>query len=147
MKDLLKGAIKSSSPHMQELGLEFLQLEQGLAVVEIPYSEELVGDPVSGGLHGGVVTTLLDSAGGAAVVSALREPGPIATLDLRIDYLRGSTPGAALRARVECYKVTRQVAFVRGVAYNDDADDPVASMAGTFMLHTAMVRPPEGGGS
>ena len=47
----------------------------------------------------------------------------------RIDYLRGSTPQQPLQARVECYKLTRQVAFVRGVAYNLDIEDPVASMA------------------
>jgi acyl-coenzyme A thioesterase PaaI-like protein len=83
-----------------------------------------------------VVTTLLDSAGGAAVFSMLALPSSIATLDLRIDYLRPSTPAAPLYARVECYKLTRSVAFTRGTAYNHDPSDPVASMAATFMLNT-----------
>jgi uncharacterized protein (TIGR00369 family) len=100
----------------------------------------LVGDPQSGVLHGGVVTTLLDSTAGAAVMTRLLMPSPIATLDLRIDYLRPSTPRAPLHARVECYKVTRHVAFTRGIAYNTDERDPVASMAATFMLQTQSVR-------
>jgi uncharacterized protein (TIGR00369 family) len=106
----------------------------------LPYRDDLVGDPQSGVLHGGVVTTLLDSTAGAAVMTRLLMPSPIATLDLRIDYLRPSTPRAPLHARVECYKVTRHVAFTRGIAYNTDERDPVASMAATFMLQTQSVR-------
>ncbi|MGD8860134.1 MAG: PaaI family thioesterase [Myxococcales bacterium] len=129
-----------ASPHMRELGMEFLDLKDGVAVARIPYKHELVGDPVTGVLHGGVVTTLLDSTGGAAVFSRLKAPAPIATLDLRIDYLRGSTPNEPLYSRVECYKITRQVGFTRGIAHNGDESDPVASMSGTFMLNTTAVR-------
>ena len=137
-----------ASPHMRELGIRFVSVEHGVVVAMVPYRRELVGDPLTGILHGGVVTSLLDSAGGAAVFSMIGAPTPIATLDLRIDYLRPSTPEAPLYARVECYKLTRNVAFARGTAYNDDADDPVASMAATFMLHTQAMphaKPAEGG--
>jgi acyl-coenzyme A thioesterase PaaI-like protein len=61
---------------------------------------------------------------------------PIATLDLRIDYMKPATPGRDLLARAECYKVTRNVAFVRGVAYHDDPSDPIATTVATFMLST-----------
>ena len=128
------------SPHMRELGLRFTDVSEGTVVGELPYRLDLVGDPVSGVLHGGVVTTLLDSTAGAAVLSRLNSPMPIATLDLRIDYLRPSTPRATLRARVECFKLTHHVAFTRGIAYNDDDNDPVASVTGTFMLRTQAVR-------
>jgi acyl-coenzyme A thioesterase PaaI-like protein len=70
------------------------------------------------------------------VFSMFSGTSPIATLDLRIDYLRPSTPQAPLYARVECYKLTRNVAFTRGAAYNHEQGDPVASMAATFMLNT-----------
>ena len=128
------------SPHMRELGLRFTDVSNGTVVGELPYRLDLVGAPISGVLHGGVVTTLLDSTAGAAVLSRLNAPMPIATLDLRIDYLRPSTPRATLRARVECFKLTHHVAFTRGIAYNDDENDPVASVTGTFMLRTQAVR-------
>jgi len=132
---------------MRELGIKFLRAGDRVAVSMLPYREELIGDPRSGVLHGGVVTTLLDSTAGAAVIASLSLPMPIATLDLRIDYLRPSTPGQPLYARAECYKLTRHVAFVRGTAYNDDAADPVASVSATFMLRTqALPHPPQGGG-
>jgi uncharacterized protein (TIGR00369 family) len=133
---MMASTMALASPHMRELGIKFLSVDRGEVVAMVPYRKELVGDPLTGILHGGVVTTLLDSAGGAAVFSMLSGTSPIATLDLRIDYLRPSTPDVPLYARVECYKLTRNVAFTRGTAYNHDPDDPVASMAATFMLNT-----------
>lgn len=121
-------------PHVKELGMEVVEVAGGVAIMELPYQERLVGNPETGVLHGGAVTTLIDTVCGIAVVSALDEPCPIATLDLRIDYLRPAEPGAALISRAECYKVTKQMAFVRATAYQGDPDDPVATSAGTFIL-------------
>ncbi|HEX2678341.1 MAG TPA: PaaI family thioesterase [Polyangiales bacterium] len=132
------------SPHTRTLGFEVVAMKDGVATAKVPYGAHLVGDPLSGVLHGGVVTSLLDTTGGVAVVSALGFPTTIATLDLRIDYLRPSTPGEILFARVECYKKTRNVAFTRGTAYNADPNDPVAAMAATYMLRTQAFR--KGGG-
>lgn len=140
LKRMIASTLGLTSPHMRELGIRFVKVEKGLAIAVVEHKPELVGDPTTGVLHGGVVTTLLDSTGGAAVFSALTLPQPIATLDLRIDYLRPSTPRAALYARVECYKLTRNVAFTRGTAYNSDPNDPVASMSATFMLQTQAAR-------
>jgi uncharacterized protein (TIGR00369 family) len=145
-KRIMSSLMASASPHMRELGIKFLSADAGVVVAMLPYRDELVGDPMTGVLHGGVVTTLLDSTGGAAVFSKIGVPTPIATLDLRIDYLRPSTPQAPLYARVECYKLTRSIAFCRGTAYNDDEDDPVASMSATFMLRTQALPHAAGGG-
>lgn len=127
------------SPHMRQLGFQIISIEGGVCVARLPYSEDLIGDPVTGVLHGGVVTSLLDTTGGAAVLSAIGKPLPLATLDLRIDYLRPSA-GRAIAARVECYKTTYNIAFTRGIAYDADERDPVASMAATYMLRTQAVR-------
>jgi acyl-coenzyme A thioesterase PaaI-like protein len=62
-----------------------------------------------------------------------------ATLDLRIDYLR---PAAALKdllAEAECYRVTRHVAFVRGVCHQGDAERPVANLTATFIVADRVV--------
>lgn len=91
-------------------------------------------------MHGGIVTTLLDTVGGMAVLVRRGEFLMMATLDLRIDYLRPSTPHEDLVARVECYKLTRNVAFTRGFACNDDPNHPLASMSATYMLNTPAVR-------
>jgi uncharacterized protein (TIGR00369 family) len=130
-------------PHNHALGLEVVELEKATALFKLPYSLQLVGNPDTGTLHGGAITALLDSCSGAAVFAALPAWVPIATLDLRIDYLRAAEPGLAVLGRAYCYKVTRNVAFTRAVAYHDREDDPIASAAGTFMLHTKAAGAPK----
>ena len=125
---------------MRALGFELISVEAGVAMGRIANRPEFVGDPRTGVMPGGGVTSLLDAVGGAAGLGKLRRPMPIATLDLRIDYLRPSAPERELTARVECYRATRNVAFTRGFAYDGDPDDPVASMAASYMLRTQAVR-------
>ncbi|HTM20481.1 MAG TPA: PaaI family thioesterase [Kofleriaceae bacterium] len=127
-------------PHNRALGMTVVELGDGIAVLQLPYDARLVGNPENGVLHGGVISSLMDATCGAAVFQALDLPKPIATLDLRIDYLRPAEPGRDVAARCHCYKVTRNVAFVRGVAYHDSPDDPIAACAGAFMLATKLGR-------
>lgn len=131
------GAFLRKIPHHGAIGLELVEVGADHAVGRIPYAPFLVGDPMSGVVHGGIVTTLLDAVGGAATL--VRHGGfpAMATLDLRIDYLRPSTPEEPLIARVECYRLTRNIAFTRGFAHNDDASNPLASMSATYILHQA----------
>ena len=124
----------SHTPHARYLGMKVIETGPGLAVLTLPYRAELIGDPVRKVVFGGAITTLLDQASGLAVACALDVLRAIATVDLRVDYLRAAAPGLDLYARVECYKVTRNVAFVRGIAYEHGRDDPFASCLGTFML-------------
>ena len=107
-------------PHNRALGIEIVEILPGEAVFRLPYDAKLVGNPDTGVLHGGAITALLDGASGAAVFATLAELVPIATLDLRIDYLRPAEAGRAVMARGDCYKMTRNVAFTRAVAYHDD---------------------------
>jgi uncharacterized protein (TIGR00369 family) len=123
-------------PHNRALGLEVQELERGISRFRLPYDARLVGNPDTGVLHGGAITALLDACSGAAVFSALTSWVPIATLDLRIDYLRAAEAGRDVLARAHCYRLTRNVAFTRAVAYHDDEADPIASSVGTFMLST-----------
>jgi uncharacterized protein (TIGR00369 family) len=123
-------------PHNRALGLEVIAFDRGRAAIRLPYSEKLVGNPETGVLHGGAISAAMDAACGSAVFQALPQPMMIATLDLRIDYVKLGTPRRDIRIDAHCYKVTRSVAFVRGVAYHDDPDDPIATATGTFMLGT-----------
>lgn len=123
-------------PHAKALGLTLVDIWYANAVIKLPYSDQIIGNPETGVIHGGAVTTLLDNVSGVAVFCTIEEPTATATLDLRIDYMRAATPGKDIIAHAHCYKLTRNVAFVRGVAYEDDENDPIASSAGAFMLGT-----------
>jgi uncharacterized protein (TIGR00369 family) len=125
-------------PHARELGIELLASEaRGFCRFRLPWRAELVGDPERQILHGGVITTLLDTLGAAAVIA--RGVRLQATLDLRIDYLRPATAQQDLVAEAECYRVTRHVAFVRGVCHQNDAERPVANLTATFIVADRVV--------
>ena len=123
-------------PHNLALGMQVVDLSPEGAVFELPYDAKLVGNPDTGTLHGGAITALLDACSGAAVFAALTSYTTIATLDLRIDYLRAAEPHRAVVARAHCYRMAKNVAFSRAVAYHDDEHNPIASSVGTFMLGT-----------
>jgi len=72
-------------------------------------------------------------AAGMSIWSTSGEFQMIATLDLRVDYMRPARPQAAINGRVQCYRMTRSAAFVRGIAHDGHPDDPVAHVAGVFM--------------
>ena len=131
-----------ASPQAKALGLELVGVEPREATLKVPYRAELVGDPDTGVIAGGVVTTLLDHTCGQAVWAALETYSPIATLDLRIDYMRAAEPGLDIFAHAHCYKLTRSVAFVRAQAYDRDRDDPVATAQAAFMLDSSANRAP-----
>src|SRR5947199_4821075 len=80
-------------PHNRALGLRLREFGDGMALCAIAWHERLVGDPERGVLHGGAITSLMDATCGASVFFKMKAPVPIATLDLRIDYLRPAEPG------------------------------------------------------
>jgi len=123
-----------STPYLEGIGGEMLEVSPDRALARLPYAPHLVGDTDTGVVHGGVITGLLDQTAGGAVMGALREPIPIATLDLRIDYMKPATPGEAIIAECHCVKVTHEIAFVRGTAYHHDSSDPIALCTGSFIL-------------
>ena len=133
MRNLALG-MNQGSPQAQALKLETLSIDRDGSILKVPYDEKLIGDPDTGVIAGGVVTTLLDHACGQAVHAAMERFKTIATLDLRIDYMRPAEPGKDIYAKAYCYKATRSVAFVRAVAYDDNPDDPVAAAQAAFML-------------
>jgi uncharacterized protein (TIGR00369 family) len=121
-------------PHIEELGIVLVERLPRGAIMRLPYDARLVGNPDSGGLFGGGVTTLIDSACGFAAMSSLPVVGPVATLDLRVDYLRHTQPDKDVTVRAECYRLTRRVAFCRAEAYYDDPAEPLAAALGSFMI-------------
>lgn len=120
-------------PHARALGMELVEATPGVVEIAMPWSEEFVGDPRTGVLHGGVISALMDTCCGAAVMTHPTRPATTATIDLRIDYLRSATPGQRVRTRAECFHMTRSVAFVRAVARNE-GDTLVATATGSFTV-------------
>ena len=128
-------AIARQVGHGRALGLDFRASGVDWAELEVPWKPELVGVPETGVIASGAIVSLIDTASGTSVWVKMGHYQPIATLDLRLDYLRPAVKGETVIARCQCYKLTRSVAFVRGIAHGGDADRPIAQSAATFMLN------------
>jgi len=123
-----------ASPYNRELGLQPHSVRPDWCVLKVEYAHKLVGDPNTRVLHGGVITALLDAAFGFSIFVKMSQLRLMATLDLRIDYLKPATPDKAVLGGAVCYKVTADLAFVRGCAYHESVDDPIATAVGIFMF-------------
>ena len=128
-----------SVPQASALGFKLISVEPQRGSILSPWREELVGDPDTGVIAGGVITALLDHVCGLAVTSRSLEGGFLstATLDLRIDYMRPAAPRADVTGSAHCYKLTRNIAFVRAHAFDADPEDPIATAQAAFVLKRA----------
>ena len=131
-KDRIAQRFMAAIPFARALTMRLEDVGGGRAVISMPWDARLVGEPATGVIHGGAVSALLDTCGGAAVISHPDGAGESATIDLRIDYMRAATPGQRITARAECYHVTRTVAFVRATAEDEADGPPVATATGAF---------------
>ena len=120
--------------HGQALGLEYRASGEDWVELALPWKEQLVGVAETGVLASGAIVSLLDTCGGTSVWQEMGHFQPIVTIDLRLDYLRPALKGETVIARCTCDKMTRQIAFVSGIAHTGDENRPVARAVGTFML-------------
>jgi uncharacterized protein (TIGR00369 family) len=135
--------LASGAAHTHALGFAFEGLEGDRVRLRVPWREDLVGDPDTGVLAGGLVTALLDHVGGLAVWIALDRFEPIATLDLRVDYMRAAETGRDLIAEARCYRLTHSIAFVRAWAFEDGPENPVAAAQAAYILSARDGRTPD----
>ena len=119
--------------HTGWLGLRFTDQGDNWVELELPWREDLIGDSSQHVLASGPIISLMDMASGMAIWQTRGTFQPVATLDLRVDYQRPARERASVKGRVECYRITRSAAFVRGIAHDGSPGDPVAHVAGVFM--------------
>lgn len=116
----------------RELGLSVTDAGENHLVLCLPYSEKIIGNPETRVIHGGAITTLMDTTSGSVMICALPEFELCPTLDLRVDYMRPAEPDRPVYARAEVYRMTRHIVFTRCEAYQEGGDT-VAQCVGTFM--------------
>lgn len=123
----------SALKHCQLLQMSVAQADSEGMTLVMPWSPAIVGNPQTGAVHGGALTTLMDTTCGMATLCVLPRFEVCPTLDLRIDYMHSAVPGKPIYGHAQCYRVTRDVIFTRGTAYQDDPGQPICHVVGTFM--------------
>jgi len=122
-------------PWGRRMSFRVTKLEKGRVWGVQPWKERLVGDPDTGVIHGGVLTSFLDNLSGMAASSSLEKARFVSTLDLRIDYMRPAEPHREILGEAECYHITRNVCFTHAWAYHESRDKVIATAAGAFAIN------------
>jgi uncharacterized protein (TIGR00369 family) len=133
-------AFMTGIPYAVASGMKVTELGKGTVSLYLPAREAWTGDADLQMIHTGCLSALADSACGLAVGAAMDTPEPIATLDLRMDYLRPAMANSELVCKAECYRLSRSIGFVRGHVFQIGQDEPVATVNATFMRATANTR-------
>jgi uncharacterized protein (TIGR00369 family) len=130
--DLLK-IMEEQVPFNRLLGIKGESAEPGRAVLVLPVRPDFVGDPRRPALHGGVLTTVIDTAGGMAAWSALAPGETVSTVDLRVDYLEPAGLAGPLRAEAVLVRKGNRVCHVRIRLTQDEK--LVAEGTGVYNIH------------
>lgn len=130
------GRFLGSLNQVVELGITVTDAAVGQLTLCLPYSSRIIGNPDTGVIHGGAITTLMDTTSGAVMICTLEDFELCPTLDLRVDYMRPAEPEKPVYAWAEVHRLTRHIAFTRCEAYQTDEEgqrNVVANCVATFM--------------
>jgi acyl-coenzyme A thioesterase PaaI-like protein len=99
----------------------------------MPFSPQIIGNPILPAIHGGMTGAFLETS---AILGVRRELGIAALpkpIGLTVNYLRS---GRALDtvANVSIVKQGRRIVAFEARAWQDDANKPIATAFGHFML-------------
>ena len=127
----------ASTPFFRFLGMSFNSVEVGRVEIEIPFRQELIGNPELPALHGGVISALLDTCGGAAVWSQLGKGDRVSTVDLRVDYLRPGRPETLIGVG-RVIRLGNRVGVAELKAFHPNREEePVAVGTGVYNVRRA----------
>ena len=132
----LKRLMEEKVPFNKHLKMSVETIQEGFCVVRVPWQEHLTGDTNRPAVHGGVLATLLDAAGGVAGWSLLEnENDRLSTVDLRVDYLRPGPPKDML-CEATVIRMGNKVCVVKMEIYSEGDDKssvgPIATGHGVF---------------
>lgn len=135
MDDILEFFVRGI-PFNAHLGMEVVRHGDDGCRLRVPFAPHLVGDPFRPAIHGGVISTLADAAGGLAAMlggDLQVPPDRISTVDLRIDYLRPARLEDLL-CDARLVRAGNRVAVAATRVHQGTPDEPVAEGRGVYNL-------------
>jgi uncharacterized protein (TIGR00369 family) len=137
--ELVRKFMRELVPFNAFLGVEVDSLAEGRAVFSLPFRPEFIGDSTRNppALHGGLIATLLDTCGGAAVWTTVNPTDKVSTIDMRVDYLRPGR-GEPLLAEATVIRTGNRVGVTTMRAFHPSApSDAIAEARGVYNIKRA----------
>ena len=139
MKDFVKKifieVVEQKIPMAKFIGVKVLEINEGYVKLLFPYREEFIGDPRSKRLHGGYTATAVDLAGGVAAMTYMTsQEDDVATIDMRIDYVRPGKAKEIIAEGTVLSKRRRSIVTEMKVYHPDEADKIIAFGRGVFAI-------------
>ena len=89
--NFIKNIVEEQIPIHKFLNLKLVEIRTGYTKVKVPFQEMVMGDIIRRRWHGGMLATIMDSVGGIVGMTHVTSfEDKIATIDLRVDYLKGA---------------------------------------------------------
>ena len=117
------------APFHRWLGLDIVALTADELILEMPWRDEIVSNPMIGSAHGGILSALIDLTG-LYTITALGGSAR-ATADMRVDFHRPATSGP-LRAIGKVVKLGKQLS-VAETRIEDVEGKLIASGRGAYV--------------
>lgn len=132
--EMIKHVIDEIVPVHKYLGITLREARKGYAVLHIPFRDELVGDPRFRRWHGGMLATLVDSAGGAAAITTFTSAeDQCSSIDIRVDYMNAGKP-LDLLAEGELVRDGNSVLFFRMRVWHEETGEVIAEGRGAYRI-------------
>ena len=137
-EEVLRDLMEDKIPFNKFLGMKMVRVDQTAAELMIPFRPEFIGDVTRPALHGGLISTLIDTSGGAATFAQLEPGDRCSTVDLVVDYIRPG-PLADITARAVVARRGNRVCLVNvEVTAGEGAEKTVIAQGrGVFNIHAA----------
>jgi uncharacterized protein (TIGR00369 family) len=123
----------SKQTAMTTIGAQLIKVEPGLVEISIPYRADLTQQ--HGYLHGGIITTIADTACGYAAYTLMPAKSEVLSVEFKVNLLRPAR-GQSFIARAEVIKAGRTLTVTRADVfgiYEDDRRELVATMQATII--------------
>ncbi len=132
-------------PFNHVIGLKLELLRYDLVKARFEMRQDLVGNFIHGSLHGGVISTVLDTTGGLAAFMGMQAKLPaidleiklkqfekLGTIDLRVDYLRPGI-GQYFISTGYALRIGNKVAVTR-IELHNEKEKLIAVGTGSYVI-------------
>lgn len=115
------------------LGLDVVNVDEQAQEIVTVFTAAPWAENVSGVVHGGVITSVIDSSMGI-FCRGISYPRRGPTINLNVNFLRPVSMGRQMYTRVKLLRRGRNLLWFQAESWSDSPDKPCASAEGTFYV-------------